>query len=265
MLVALVGVLALSAVTAVAAQAAAEAPRWSIGGKPLGEGETHFFTAKAYSAHFALVSAGATITCESLRLLEGSLLGSAVGNAGKDNEIIEFFGKCTVTGTGITNCTVTEPIVTNPVRSELVETEKAEPANKKGSLLVLFEPAPGSNGFVTIKFKVGTGGKCPAGNAITVSGSVAGQVLTDPENGKLGELVELGQAAKEAKSWLLNFPTTAIRKVTKINKGEPSEAKVGLLSATEEAVLEGTALVLLAKRNAKGELESEATLWSPLP
>jgi len=264
MLVALFGVLALSAVTAAAAQAV-EAPRWSIEGKPLEEGKTHFITAKVYASSFLLTAVGVTILCKAISLEEGVILGSSAGNAGKNNGILEF-SECLVTGTSITKCTILKPILTNPLRSELVETEKAEPANKKGSLLVLFEPAPKSNGFARIVFTPETGGKCPAGNEVTVTGSVAAQVLTDSEKPpELGTLVTLEGGATEANSWLLNFPAKAIRKVTRISGEISSEKAVGLEVLSEEADATGTALVLLAKRNAKGELESELKKWSPLP
>jgi hypothetical protein len=265
MLVALFGVLALGAFTAAAAQAV-EAPRWSIGGTILTAGKTHFITVKSYSNSFTLTTAGNVIACTGLNLKAGSLLGSEPGNAGKNNEAIEFTG-CTVTGPGITNCTVESPasgvVLTVPIRSELVETEKAEPANKKGSLLTLFEPEVGTV-FATLKFKAGTGGKCPV--ETKVAGKAAGRVFTDPNKPpELGTLVTLEGGATEATSWLVNFPTTPIARVTRISGGVASEITVKLEAFSETAVLEGTALILLAKRNAKGELETEATNWSPLP
>jgi hypothetical protein len=265
MLVALFGVLALGAFTAAAAQAV-EAPRWSITGTILTEGKTHFITAKAYTS-LSLRNAVATITCTGLNLKAGSLLGSSAGNAGKNNEAIEFTG-CTVTGTGFNKCSVLTPtagvILTNPLRSELVETEKAEPGNKKGSLLTLFEPEVKPT-FVTIKLSPETGGTCLV-KETAVTGSVAGQVLTDPNTPPtLGTLVTLEGGATEATSWLVNFPATSIKRVTRISGGTPGEINIGLNAFSEGATLEGAALTLLAKRNAKGELETEATNWSPLP
>jgi len=260
MLVALFGVLALGALTASAAQAV-EAPRWSVAGTTLGANETHYITAKIYTTkefpRFTLTAAGRVISCAAARLNPGVLLGSSAGNAGKNNEVIEFFGNCTVTGNG-GNCKVTEPIVTNPVKSELVETEKA--TGTSGSLLTLFEPE-GTSGFVKLGF---TGSECIVASTI-VSGKVAAQVRRDPENGTLGTLVELGQAKEEAKSWLLNLPSPAIGKVTRFSGGATSEIKVELTAFSETSLLTGTALVLLAKKNSKGEFESETTLWSPLP
>ena len=115
----------------------------------------------------------------------------------------------TAGGNPIANCTVNnnEPIVTAPVKSELVESEKAEPANKKGSLLVLFEPVT-PPAFATLKFNVlPGGGNCPPETKVT--GKVAGQVLTDPNKPpELGTLVSLESGATEATSWLINFPET---------------------------------------------------------
>ena len=267
MLVTLFGVLALGALTAAAAQAV-EAPRWSIGGTDLAEGQTHFITAKGYSTSFNLTTGNVKVTCESIRLKEGSLLGSNAGNAGKNNEVIEFFGKCAVTGKAggktIEKCKVVEPIVTTPIKSELVESEKSEPGNKKGSLLVLFEPATGTS-FATLKFTTETGGNCPPETKVT--GKVAGEVFTDPNTPPtLGTLVTLEGGAVEASSWLLDFPAVPPKKVTRISGGTASEISVALEAFTEPATQEGIALILLAKRNSKGELESETTTtWSPLP
>ncbi len=266
MLVTLFGVLALGALTAAAAQAV-EAPRWSIGGTDLAEGKTHFISAKIYSKVFALRAGNVTIECEVVKLKEGSLLGSSPGNPGTNNEVIEFT-KCKVSGKSsgkvIEKCKVVEPVITVPVRSELVETEKAVPGTS-GSLLVLFAPAEGTS-FTTLKFTTETGGNCPPETKVT--GQVIGQVLTDPNKPpELGKLVELPAVnSAEAKSWLINFPSTPITKVTLIKNGEKTEVTdKGLEFFSEPAVLEGTALILLAKREANGELVSEETNWSPLP
>jgi hypothetical protein len=267
MLVALFGVFALSALTAVAAQAA-EAPRWTVAGKTLGAGETHYLTAKIYTTKetpkLKLTAAGRTITCLAVRLnstTPGVIIGSSAGNAGTNLEVVEFFGNCKVEGNG-TKCNIEEPIVTSPVKSEGVETEGAKPAESKGSLLTLFTPVEGST-FVTLHFKAETGGSCTL-TETKVTGKVAAQVRKDPENGELGELVELGQTPVEAKSWLLHFPSAAIKKVTTIRKGEVAEEAVKLTAFSEEATLEGGILILLAKR-VGNLIESDGTLFSPLP
>jgi hypothetical protein len=267
MLVTLFGVLALGALTAAAAQAV-EAPRWSIGGTDLAEGQTHFLTATRYSANLTLKTANVTIECTAFKLKEGSLLGSSAGNAGKNNEVIEF-STCTVSGTSggrkIEKCKVVEPIVTKPLLSELVESEGAEPANKKGSLLVLFTPFTGST-FATLKFTTETGGFCPP--ETKVEGKVAAQVFTDPNKPPtLGTLVTLESGATEATSWLLNFPATQPSNVVRVVAGvAKTEANPGLTAFSEPASEQGIALILLAKREANGELKSEETAkWSPLP
>ena len=266
MLVTLFGVMALGALTAAAAQAV-EAPRWSIGGTDLAEGKTHFISATRYSANLKLRTANVTITCTTFKLKEGSLLGSSAGNAGKNDEVI-IFEKCEVTGTTggkkIEKCKVKEPIQTTALTSELVESEGAKPAEKKGSLLVLFTPFVGSS-FATLEFTTEAGGTCPPTTKVT--GKVAAQVFTDPNTPPtLGTLVTLESGATEAHSWLLNFPATQPKHVVRIIGGEAKEeANPGLTAFSEEAAEEGAALVSLAKRNSNGELEAEATTWSPLP
>ncbi len=132
MLVTLFGVLALGALTAAAAQAA-EAPRWSIGGTDLAEGKTHFISGTKYS-RTSLQTGNIALSCEVGKLVEGSLVGSSAGNAGKGSGVIEL-STCTVSGTTggkpIEKCKVNEPIRTNLITTELVESEGAEPANKK--------------------------------------------------------------------------------------------------------------------------------------
>jgi hypothetical protein len=265
MLITLFGVLALGALTAAAAQAV-EAPRWSIGGTDLAEGKTHFITAKAYSTNLKLRTANATITCTAIKIKEGSLLGSSAGNAGKGNGAF-VFETCTVSGTSagkpIEKCKV-GPIETTTLLAELTESEGAEPANKKGSLLALFTPFSGSS-FATLKFTTETGGNCPP--ETKVSGKVAGQVFTDPNTPPtLGTLVTLERGATEATSWLVNFPSTQPKNVVRIIGGvAKTEANSGLSAGGENAVLEGITLISLAKREANGELVTEATNWSPLP
>jgi hypothetical protein len=255
MLVALLGVFAFSAVAAAAAEAE-EAPFWSREGVRLAAGETHYITAKIYNVAgsekgFVLTAIGKVIKCESVRLKEGVLLGSSAGNPGTNDEVIEFFGECKVTGNG-SSCKPIEPIVTTNVKSELVESEKGE----KGSLLTEFKPETGTV-FTTIKFE---GTACTV-KETKVTGSVAGQVRTDPNNSELGELVSLPNGKKEAKSWLLNFPVIPIKEVWLIKEGTGKTEKLGLTAFSEEATLTGVTLILLANK----ELKTEEANWSPLP
>jgi hypothetical protein len=259
MLLALLAVFAFGAVATAAAQAE-EAPFWSVGGARLEEGKTHYITAKVYNVTgaargFTLSNAGKSLHCESLKLKEGVILGSKAGNPGTNDEVIEFVN-CTVTGNG-SPCKPVEPIVTNNLKSELVETEKGD----AGSLLTEFKPEKGTK-IATIKLE---GSGCII-KECTLEGEVAARVFTDPNNGELGELVKLPNGNKEAKSWLLNFPSTPIKEVWLIKEGAGAQVKLKeLLYLTESATLEGTALVLLAKKNSMGEYESEEVNWSPLP
>ena len=92
-------------------------------------------------------------------------------------------------------------------------------------------------------------------------------MFTDPNTPPtLGTLVTLESGATEAHSWLINFPAAQPKNVVRIIGGvAKEEANPGLKAFTEEATEEGTALILLAKREANGELETEETNWSPLP
>ena len=259
MLIALLGVFAFSAVAAAAAQAE-EAPFWSITGSRLEEGKTHYITAKVYNvtgqpAGFTLKAEfGQTVTCPFMRLKEGVLLGSKAGNPGTADGVLEIFGEpgntCVVGNNG-SGCKVKEPIVTNQAKSELVESEKSTTA----ALLVEFFTTSGP--FISLDFE-GTG--CVE-KETSVSGKVAAEVREDPNNGTLGAVVKLPNEKKEAKSWLLDFPTTPIKHVWLIKGGLGEETKIELVGFAGEAVLSGTSLILLA--NAKKE--TEETLWSPLP
>lgn len=256
LLLVLLSVFAFGAVTAAAAQASEEAPFWSREGVRLGEGETRFITAKSYKKTvLKSPSLGITVTCPELKIKEGVILGSKAGEHGTSSETIEFEGACTQTGNGAEpGCKVKVPIVAKAI-ADLVENVEGGKQGKK--LLVLFTPPVGVAKFAVVEFveeKPGT--KQCKNKTIAVEGSVAGEARTDPNNGELGEVVELGQAAKEATSWLVNFPATPIKEVWLIKGGVGSVVKVELKAATETATFEGTALILLAESTTK---------WSPLP
>jgi hypothetical protein len=243
----LAAVFVMSAVAAATAQAE-EAPFWSRGGSGarLKKGETRDISSKISSSTFVLKSSGGeVITCHGIRLKEGVLLGSEPGEPGTNDEVVEFFNECGVTGDG-TGCTLEEPIVTENLKSELVYAE-----NKK-QVLDEFKPASGTR-LATLHF----GSTCtPAKGAIAVEGSVAGEVLTSKE-----VKVELPNHPAEEASGLVRFPETAIRTAWLIKGGVGEEAAIGIKVATLPAVLTGTAEVLLA--NAKGESTGE--LFSALP
>jgi hypothetical protein len=244
----LMAVIALSAVAVATAQAE-EAPFWSVGGSGarLKKGETRDISSIISSSSFVLKSSGGeVITCHGIRVKEGVLLGSEPGEPGTDDEVVEFFKECGVTGDG-TGCTIEEPIVTENLKSELVYAE-----NKK-QVLDEFKPAVSGGRLATLHF----GSSCtPVKGAVAVEGSVAGEVLTSK-----GVKVELPTKPAEEASGLIKFPETPIRTVWLIKGGVGEETAIGIKVATLPATLTGTATVLLA--NSKGESTGE--LFSALP
>jgi hypothetical protein len=261
LLLALLAVFAFGAISAAAAQAE-EAPFWTVPAKEgssetkrLAANETRFITAKTYNkTTLESPSLEVTVTCPTVELKEGVLLGSNAGEPGKNDEIVEFKGGCTQTGNG-TSCKVTEPITTEHVKSELVENVENGAVGKK--LLTEFFPETGAK-FAEVKFT----GTCTKTKDIAVEGKVAAEVRGDPNKPpELGEIVELPNRGKVAKSWLLNFPATPIKEVWLIKAGAGKAEKVGLSAATEPLVFSGAILVLLA--NSKRETVEEN--WSPLP
>ena len=90
LLLAVLAMFAFAAMMASAAQAV-EAPRWSVAGKTLAtEAETHHISAKTYTGEFKLVTLNVTVSCKTIKLAEGEIIGSTAGNAGKNKEVIEF-------------------------------------------------------------------------------------------------------------------------------------------------------------------------------
>ncbi len=238
----LLAIIVLGALAATAAQAE-EAPFWTVGGSRLKASQTRNITAKAFSAElrFSTPEAGITLTCAKLKLNVGVILGSEPGEPGKNNEVIEL-SECKVNGNG-EKCTLLTPIITTPLTSELVENVESKKVGKK--LLEEFFPTSGTNIF-TIAFS----GECKT-KETKFTGKFAAEALTDP-----GEAtIELGQAAAQAKSYLLRFPEVGVTEVWLIKGGVGSAVKVGLASFGDEEFLAGTTLVLLENG---GE-------WSPLP
>lgn len=263
LMLALFAVFAFGAVTAAAAQAE-EAPFWTV---PKSEGssetkrlavnETRFITAKTYNkTTLESPTLGVSVTCPTVKLKEGVLLGSNGGEKaepGKNDEIIEFEGGCTQVGNGEA-CKVVEPIKTVHVKSELVENVEGGAAGKK--LYTEFFPETGVK-FTTIAFT----GTCK-NKEIAVEGKVAAEVRGDPNAPPtLGEAVELPNTGKTAKSWLLNFPAAPIKEVWLVTAGKGAVAKTELKAGTEPATFKGAILVLLANANRESREEN----WSPLP
>jgi len=239
----LVALFVVGAVVATAAQAE-EAPYWSIEGARLGAGETATFTARSEvglteTTPFVLKSPGGEkVTCEKQTLASNvrQLIGSAAGNPGTSEEVIEL-RECKVEGNG-TGCTVNEPVKTTALKNELVYD------NTKTFLEVLFKPVSGTL-FETINF---TGANCTF-KETKVKGSVDGELWTDPTGGKEEGKSEREKVTKEkgqATSVFIVFPTTAIKKIWLITNGVGSEVNVeGLEAFAEPSILSGTQLLSL--------------------
>lgn len=237
----------------VVAASAQAVPFWTIGGTRLEAGQTHNISAKLFSASFTVTTPelGIVLSCKKLTTEKtGVLLGSNEGEPGKNDEVL-VLTECEVSGNG-EGCTVEEPVRSAPLLSELVENVEKKEAGKK--LLIEFFPVVAANGLWTKKFK---GAKCKILES-TVTGSMVAEVLTDPSEG----VVELGQAATQATSWLFKFPKEPVKEVWLVTNGTGTVAKkIGLALGGDESTAEGTILVLLAN----SKFESEEKLWSPLP
>lgn len=261
LVLALLAVFAFGAVAATAAQAE-EAPFWTVPKsegssetKRLAANETRFMTAKTYNeTQLEVPSLGVKVKCPVVKFDEGALVGSNAGEPGKNGEILEFGGGCKVEGNGA-SCKISEPFTTVHLKSELVENVENAMAGKR--LYTEFFPETGAI-LTTVKFN----GTCTILREASVDGSFAGEVRSDPNKPpELGEVVELPNTGKTAKSWLLDFPTTPIKEVWLIKAGTGKAAKIGLTIATEPATFTGTMLLSLA--NSKREPVEER--WSPLP
>jgi len=257
--VALLAVFALGAVVASGAQAE-EAPFFSINGTRLAAGKTHNIAAHAIKPFKLETKAnGSLITCTTLNVEKGVLLGSEPGTQGKADQTSKFEGCKLETGNGAPNChlSATEggegtstTITTTSLHGELVENVESSKAGKK--LEELYTPATGSI-FVTIFFG-GTG--CTV-KATKVTGSTAAEVVKDPGE----ESIELPGPTPEGTSFITRFPETAITEVWLVSGGTGKIVKVGQEAFTNPSVQKGTALVLLAN----SKFEPENAKWSPLP
>lgn len=246
----LVAGLALGMIAASTAQALT-APFWSIGGTRLVAGKTHNITGKVYRSFTLSVPAdGVVLSCSKETVERGVLTGSEVGQPGSGTGVLALSGCVLEAGNGAPECKVAETQKTVPVSAKLVENVEAGGGGKR--LLVLFKPLSG-NVFSSVLFE---GAACEVEEA-KLTGAVVAEVLTDPGE----EVIELGQARKEAHSWLERFPSSSIREVWLVAGGTGKVAKLELSTFGESVALTGTALGSLA--NAK--FEPEEVNWSPLP
>ncbi len=242
LLLAVMAMLAFGVVTASAAQAE-NGPFYSVGseGKRLGAGETRPITAKIFSENFTLTAGTRKVICTGVEAKEGSdIIGSAEGEAGKDEEILRYTG-CKVEGNG-TKCAVEKgEVVTEKLRSELVE----DAATKK-KLLIDFLPPEGKVVFATLKFVAETGGTCEVKETKVTGIDVLAEALTET-----GEPIELGGVSpglhKSGRIEVENPQPTAF---WLIKEGTGKEVKIATAEKLNAfgvaATLVGTASVELA-------------------
>jgi len=258
--IALLTVIALGAVVASGAQAES-APFFSIGGTRLAAGKTHNIVAHGIKTFEWVTPANATnIKCTKLTVEKGVLLGSEPGTQGKVDQTRKLEGCTLAEGNGLPNChlaateggeSTSTTITTNPLHSELVENVESGKGGKK--LEELYTPATGKQ-FVTIFFG-GTG--CTI-KATSVTGSNAAEVVTDPGEAN----IELPGPTAEATSFITRYPAAAIKEVWLVSGGTGKIVEVEEVFFSNQSIIKGTALVLLA--NSKFEPETTAK-WSPLP
>ncbi|HXB64113.1 MAG TPA: hypothetical protein VNV42_04465 [Solirubrobacteraceae bacterium] len=246
MLVALLMMLTLGGVAAAAAHAE-EAPYWAIEGASLAKERTHNITAKATKG-FELAAGTDKISCGSLKLSEGTLVGSNAGEPGTIKEVVEL-ESCTLTGNG-TKCKVKEPIVSNHLKPELVYNVESKKERGKKPLLFI-KPETGGT-LATIHFEAETGGTCTQLET-KLTGFPVGEIETDPGE----EHVEVG----EAKTWLVNFPKTPIEEVWLIKGGKGSRVIIEEAERPEAfgspATLQWQTSISLANE----KHEAEETKW----
>jgi len=224
----------VGAVGASAAQAV-EAPFWQVEGSRLGSGQSKEFLMRAEAGgltnttEYVLAGPKGTekVKCTKEALEKGSLIGSAAGEPGKSEEVIEFRG-CSVTGNGASCTKVEEPIKTAVLKEEEVLN------TGQTAVLGYYTPVNGTR-IATIEF-LGEG--CTF-KETEVDGSLAGNYLTDGSSeGLLG--------AGEAKSWLIEFPSGPITAVSLVKSGTGKLVeKIGITAFGGEATLTGTSLLAL--------------------
>lgn len=186
-LVAMLSVLAFSAVAVSAAQAA-EGPFYKVAGTRLAEGESKELTAKG-AITFTNPSTEATIKCESAKFLTGAKIdGSTGANLGSGEVRIEW-PDCTTTGLG-KECRIEGPDQTVALKEDLAFLN----TTRSGDLVVVLVPKAGTR-FITVSLN---------GNCTFTQTSFAGSLVAYLENSK-GEKIEVGKEPAEAKTLQLKL------------------------------------------------------------
>lgn len=216
--VAMLAVLALSAVVASAAQAA-EGPFFKVAGARLKEGESKELTGKLSSHEVVISFPGSDISCTTMDFAAGAkIAGSTGANFGFGEGVLEL-SKCVGEGPLTAGCEVTG-FKSKPLKEELAFLS----SERSGELGVDFTPVstkPASGDFGEIKL-VGT---CSI-KSIKLEGSIVADVGKD----------EVGKEPAEAKGLLLKLPTVGIRKAWLEKSGSLTEVRPELQWQTGEAL-----------------------------
>ncbi len=218
---AMLSVLALSAVAASAAQAA-EGPFYKVAGTRLAEGQSKELTSKGA---ITFSEAGETISCESAKFVAGAKIdGSTGANLGSGEVTLEF-SKCTTKGLG-SPCKLEEPDRTVALKQDLAFLN----TTRSGDLAVVLVPKTGAR-IMTVKFT----GTCTRGTTTAFEGALAFYL----ENSK-GEKVEVGKEPAEAKTLQLKLVPETVKQVYLESAGKLTAKSTELKIFSEPWNSEGT-------------------------
>ncbi len=237
MLVAMLGVLALTAVTASAAQAV-EAPHFKVAGTKLESGQSKEIKGKS-NVKFTLNVLGHITTCESVTTSSGAkILGSSKGNPGTGEMVLEL-AKCEGSG----ECTFSGSVKTKPLKLTLGFSEGAEPLKNKGTLEAWLKPSA-----VTEVMRLKWNKPCVLGGSEgIVQGSLAA-TIDYPD--------KIGEEVAEAKTVTLDFPSSTIKKIDIDEGGVQSEHNVELWISSYAIEAEGDMLLELVSGENWGVFET---------
>jgi hypothetical protein len=205
-------VLALSAVTATAAQATVEGPFFKVSGARLASGSTKVLKGKARtSIEFIQPSFGIHVTCSQMAYATGAKInGSSGANSATSEGTVEFSG-CQVSGDG-PGCEIENEKITT---SLLKGTLGYATSSRTGRLLLMLKPKTGST-FMGITF---VGAECThqVGTILITGGIIA-------TLGTSANPLEVGLNEAQAKTAVFNFPApTPVAKMWTESAGTLSE------------------------------------------
>ncbi len=221
-------VLATSAITVSAAQAATEGPFYKVSGARLGSGSTKVLKASAKENYLITNAFGITITCTTTAVASGAkIVGSAGANSSTSEETMVFSG-CTLSGGG-TKCEIENHKITT---SALKGTLGYATATRTGRLVELFKPVSGSV-FAPINLVAETGGECTFLN-LTLKGSVIAQLSGG------GSPIEVGVNEGQGTARELVFPASHVKELWTESAGVLTKTTAGLTFEGVAASINGT-------------------------